>query len=600
MQRLGLFIAVVLVLAALVGVWALGAGMEHRIIPGVWVWDVAVGGMEPEAARPYLETGLGLRHPNIVLVGPEGQRWAFSPADLGMAVDTEATLARAFAPGRAEEMTQAWRERIDILLEGRRLSPVLTWNPQPAHVRLSAIAAEIDRAAVDAGVTLRGAELRLDAGGLGRRVEVTETLELLLPALHALEPIERALVITELPPRVTDEAASQALGTAEAILSRPLQLLVSDPREGDPGPWTLSPEVMAGMLRIRVAEEQILVALDEAALADTLGPLAMALYREPQNAAFEFDPDTMTLSPIRPSVVGREVDVAASIERINTRLQTGEHFVPLVTRETLPELLDTVSAEDLGIREVIAVGESYFTGSSSARDRNIRLGASKFDGVLIAPGETFSFNEHLGEVSPDAGYDQSFVIIGNRTVQGVGGGICQVSTTAFRAAFYAGYPIVERWPHAYRVGFYELGGFGPGFDATIYSPIVDFRFVNDTEHYLLIQTEVDAARARTRFIFYSTDTDREVEQIGPTWGERIPPGPPVYEYNPDLAAGALVQVENPVQGLNARLGRIVRDAEGQILHEDTFISNFVPWPARYQYGPGFVPPPNAEVITPEP
>ena len=227
------------------------------------------------------------------------------------------------------------------------------------------------------------------------------------------------------------------------------------------------------------------------------------------------------------------------------------------------------------------MGESYFTGSSSARDRNIRLGASKFNGVIIKPGQTFSFNEYLGDVSPEAGYDQSYVIIGNRTVLGVGGGICQVATTAFRAAYFGGYPIVERWPHAYRVGYYELGGFGPGFDATIYSPLVDFRFTNDTSHHILIQTEVDAARARLRFVFYSTKIGRTVEQVGPTRGEPIPPKAPVYEYDATLPAGTVVQDERPIDGLRAVLGRIVRDAEERVLYEDTFVSN-CPRPARYR------------------
>ena len=290
------------------------------------------------------------------------------------------------------------------------------------------------------------------------------------------------------------------------------------------------------------------------------------------------------------------MDVAASIVRINEMLRAGEHYVPLVLHETPPDYPDTVTAADLGIVEVVGVGESYFTGSSSARDRNIRLGASKFDGLIIVPGETFSFNAYLGDISPDAGYDEAYVIIGNRTVLGVGGGLCQVSTTAFRAAYFSGYPIVERWPHAYRVGYYELGGFGPGFDAAIYSPLVDFRFTNDTPYHILIHTEVDAARSRLRFAFYSTKDGRTIEQVGPTWGDPIPPGPPVYEYDASLPAGTVRQIETAYNGVDALLGRIVRDAEGNTLYEDRFVSKFIPWSARYKFGPGYTPPEGAEVI----
>jgi vancomycin resistance protein YoaR len=171
-----------------------------------------------------------------------------------------------------------------------------------------------------------------------------------------------------------------------------------------------------------------------------------------------------------------------------------------------------------------------------------------------------------------------------------------VATTAFRAAYYGGYQIVERWPHAYRVGYYELGGYGPGFDATIYSPLVDFRFVNDTDHHLLIHTEVDGSRSRLRFVFYGTRDGRAVEQIGPTWGDPVPAGAPVYEYDPTMAPGTVVKLESAHKGLDAVLERVVRDAGGELLYEDRFVSNFVPWSARYRFGPGFQPPAGAEVV----
>jgi vancomycin resistance protein YoaR len=383
---------------------------------------------------------------------------------------------------------------------------------------------------------------------------------------------------------------------AEAMVDEPLQLVLPDPREGDPGPWTIPPETLVEMLDIQMSSEQVAVTVNPEALRNSLHPLSLALYREPVDATFEFNADSLALQIVTPSEVGRELDVDASSERINEMLASGENVIPLVLREIQPEVPDTITADDLGIRELVAIGESYFTGSSSARDKNIRLGASKFDGVMVAPGEVFSFNEHLGEVTTDAGYDESYVIIGDETVLGVGGGICQVATTAFRAAFFGGYPIVERWPHAYRVGYYELGGFGPGLDATIYSPLVDFRFRNDTPHYLLIKTEVDSANARLRFLFYSTDPAREVEMVGPETGDPIVPDSPVYVYDDSMPAGTIKQVERSHNGLDVVVERIVRNQEGDVLMEDTFVSNFVPWPARFRFGEGYLPPEDAEVI----
>ena len=602
MGRLLMALTVVFLLLVTVLAWWLGPGLEQQFIPGVWVWNVHLGRLSVAEAATYLEVALPLHQPNLVLTGPEGQRWALSPSDLGVTVDAAATLAPAYAIGHTADRSAlaVLRERLKVMFNGVTFAPVLAWDVRVAAGRLQVIALELERLAQDAQVQRVGDTLVLAAGAVGRQMEVSATLEALLPRVYALEPAEIVPIIQTLPPQITDDKVAQALGMAQAVLAESLSLEVSEAQVDELGPWSLPAEVLVGMLSVQVSTDEIAVGLDEAALAQFLSPIALSLFREPVDATFRFDSTTISLEPITASVTGRELDVAASIALINARLQIGEHTVPLVLRTIAPERPDTLTAEDLGIRELVAVGESYFTGSSSSRDKNIRLGASKFDGIIIKPEQTFSFNEYLGEVTLEEGYDESYVIIGGRTVPGVGGGICQVATTAFRVAFYGGYPIVERWPHAYRVGYYELGGFGPGFDATIYSPLVDFRFTNDTPYHILIRTETDAVNARLRFLFYSTSDGRVVEQIGPEWGAPEPPEASIYEYDATMPAGTVVKIENPHDGLLTTLGRIVRDAEGVIVSQDNFVSHFIPWPARYRYGPNYIPPSNAEIVTPEP
>ncbi len=116
----------------------------------------------------------------------------------------------------------------------------------------------------------------------------------------------------------------------------------------------------------------------------------------------------------------------------------------------------------------------------------------------------------------------------------------------------------------------------------------------------MIQTEVDSTNARSRFLFYSTSMGRQVEQVGPTASPPVPPGAPIYEYDASLPAGTYVRVESPHDGLTAVLERIVRSAEGEELFRDRFVSRFLPWSARYRFGPGFVPPPDAQIIGQEP
>ncbi len=600
MRGIGILLLVVLLLMGMIWM-ALGPRLDQRLIPGTWVWETPVGGLSPTEVAPVVEAALRLDAPRVVILGPDGQRWAFSPRDLGITLDAEATLAQAWALGHSGSGMELLTRRVEVMLEQPVVAPVFAWDRDRTLQQLALVAAAVEQPARNAYVRMEGGALHLEPAAIGRRVELSPTLEALLPLLRQPEPVETPLYVTQLLPEITDAQARQALDIADTILSAPLTLTLADPRAGDPGPWTLTTEMLSQMLAVYTLDNQVWLGLDEVQLAAYLEPLAVGLQRQPVDATFHFNAARGELVVASPSALGRSLNITATVEQINEMVRAGQHFVPLVMEPVAPRYPDTLTGADLGIVELIAVGESYFTGSSSSRNHNVRLGSSKYDGVLVAPGETFSFNDHLGEITPDAGYDESYVIIGNRTVPGVGGGICQVATTVFRAAYYAGYPIVERWPHAYRVGYYEIGGYGPGFDATIYKPLVDFRFTNDTPYHLLIETHVDAHANRLFFYFYSTSDGRTVEQIGPTWGQPEPPGPPIYEYDPTLPPQTVRQLESAHDGLSARLGRVVRDAEGNILYQDTFISNFVPWSARYLYGPDVTPPPGAEVIsTPEP
>jgi vancomycin resistance protein YoaR len=273
-------------------------------------------------------------------------------------------------------------------------------------------------------------------------------------------------------------------------------------------------------------------------------------------------------------------------------LTAGERHVPLQVKVVPPRYPDTATAEELGIVDLVTEGESYFIGSPSGRDHNIRLAATRFDGLVIPPGETFSFNHYLGEVTAEAGYDESYITAGEQLEMGIGGGICQVSTTAFRAAFWGGYPITERWYHGQRVGYYELRGGGVGMDATVYSPHVDLKFVNDRGAPLLIETEVGEGTHRLVFRFYSTDDGRRVDKEDPVITDEAEPGPPIYELDEDLAPGTVIRWQSEVDGLTATIERWVHDDSGEVLHHDTFVSKYEPRRAAYHYGPGYEPPPD--------
>ena len=484
---------------------------------------------------------------------------------------------------------------VQLLASGADVPPVVVYDESVARLYLETLAEEVDLPPTDASLSFDGTAPMVESAHPGRRLDVDATLATLSPAITQLAPVTVDLVVDEIPPAVTD--AETARAEAEALLDGPLTLVLARPREGDPGPWVIPPEYLVLMLKVREEDGVLHAALAEEALRAYLEGLAPKLVVEPVDARFHFNAWTNQLEPIRDSQEGRALDVEASTAQIMEALDAGERHASLTVKAVPSRYTDTATAEELGILTLVSEGESYFIGSPSGRDHNIRLASSKFDGLVIPPGETFSFNHYLGEVTAEAGYDESYITAGEQLQMGIGGGICQVSTTAFRAAFWGGYPITERWYHGQRVGYYELRGGGVGMDATVYSPHVDLKFVNDRETPLLIESEVEEGAHRLIFRFYSTDDGRRVEQDGPEVSGEIEAGPPIYQLDEELAPGTVIKWQSAVDGLTATVVRRVYDASGNLLYEDTFISEYAPRRAAYHYGPGYEPPEEEEQQT---
>ena len=229
---------------------------------------------------------------------------------------------------------------------------------------------------------------------------------------------------------------------------------------------------------------------------------------------------------------------------------------------------------------------TWFFGSTDARKHNIACGAANFFGIVVAPGEEFSFNKYLGTISTDDGYEEGLIIIGNRTIKGIGGGICQVSTTLFQTAFWAGFPITERWAHGYMLNYYNDGE-GPGMDATVFSPVVDFRFINNTPYHLLIENYYSEENEALTMKMYSTSLGRVVEKTEPVFENVVPaPEEDVWEFNEDLPAGTVNQIDWATEGATVTIHRTVTNAEGVLLIDEDLVSQYIPWANAYHYGPG--------------
>ncbi|HCM38316.1 MAG: VanW family protein [Candidatus Gottesmanbacteria bacterium GW2011_GWB1_43_11] len=328
----------------------------------------------------------------------------------------------------------------------------------------------------------------------------------------------------------------------------------------------------------------------EEILNKTLDQLAQRINIAPENALFEFRSGRVTA--FKPAKSGRVLETQQVKDWLTQQLtvlanQTNPETNLQLTLpvKTLAPTIDTAQANDLGITELIGQGESFFKGSIPGRIHNVALAASRINGVLIPPATTFSFNDTVGDISAATGYKQAYVIKNGRTVLDDGGGVCQVSTTLFRAALNAGLSIVERHAHSYRVGYYEQGGWKPGFDATVYAPSYDLKIKNDTPTYILIQAKTDLANFKLTFELYGVKDGRQVNISPVRLWDPVPPPPDLNQDDPTLPNGTIKQVDWAAPGIKASFDYRVTRGETE-LFKKTFYSNFIPWQAVYLKGTG--------------
>lgn len=582
-------------LALMVVLTPVGYGLAHNgtIFPGVSVAGINLSGQTPEQAAAILSEHISYPTKGQIVFKDGTSMWTATPLELGLYFDSQNTALAAYQAGRVGSLLERFSSRFKAWWTGVELSPVFVWDEQTALTYIQRLADQIDKPIIEAEISLEGVQVTVNSGQIGRKVDVLAAQESLRTQMQTLQDGIVPLTVLEMPPVILDASAQAAL--AQQILSAPLVMKIENAGKGDPGPWTIEPSVLASMLTIqRVETGEVTayqVALDSQVLRTYLEGLAPTLLRWPVNARFIFNDETRQLEVIEKSVVGRSLDIETSLQLINQKLAEGEHTVTLDMEFTKPPVGDDATAEQLGIKEAVSVYTSYFYGSSSERIQNIQLASARFHGLLIPPGATLSMAEVLGDVSLDTGYAEAWIIYGDRTIKGVGGGVCQVSTTLFRAAFFGGFQIDERYSHAYRVGYYEQtasGGYDTsmaGLDATVYAPLVDFKFTNDTDYWLLMETYVNPAGRTLTWKFYSTSDGRTVDWETSGLTNIEPQLDPLYEENADLAKGEVRQVDWGVDGADVSVTRTVT-RDGSVIHRDTFNTHYVPWRDIFQYGPG--------------
>ncbi len=583
---------------------------DGRIYTGVSLLGVDLSQMTQAEAQAALATALAAAETeSITFTDPAtGQQWALSPSALGVAPDLDGMAQAAYAIGRSGGPANQLRELWTSYYYGLALPPTIIVDEGRLEQRLAEMAAEINQPARNATFSNEGGAATYLPSQVGRQVDTVTVRQNLLAPLTEFRPVQVALPISESWPQVADDQATA--GQIQQALNNPITFYLPQPlADSDLQPVTLPADQLAQWVQVEIVagengRSQPNLLVDENAVRYWLSQYANRLYRLPVNARYYFDDDIEELVLVAPHVNGRELDVEATLQQFLAQVGTPNRAVPFIVKDIIPTAHSNATAADLGITELISEKVTWFYGSSDARKHNIARSAANFYGIVIAPYEEFSFNKYQGSISEADGYTEGLIIVGGQTIRGIGGGICQVSTTLYQTAFWAGFPIVERWEHGYWLSYYNDGE-GPGMDATVYNDgniNVDFRFINNTPYHLLIENYYSAENEALTFKFYSTSMGRTIEKDGPYF-ENVTEVPgrdqDRWVFDETLSPGTVEQIDFATEGAEVFVTRTVRNASGDIIEERLFVSRYIPYPNTFHYGPG-VEPYNYSLVPPDP
>lgn len=567
--------AAVVVLCVIAGgvLGTAAAAQGAAVLRGVSVAGVQVAGLESSGLVARLSPAARVAEERPLTLSVGDRSWTRRPIDLGIEVDVPRTAARALRAGRENPIRWVLQT-----LSGEDVS--LTWSLNIDTAKLRKAMAEIaDLVRIEAAngqIDLEGRDVVVKPPTIGVSLVTDAARSRIIKATRRPPAEPRlALPVTIKPPPIGEEEVARVESQAREILAKPAEFIL----EGKV--ITLPPELLAKTLLIRVGQdpraddrEHLLLLVDPPSLEAELVAAAPSAAIPPKDATFAVEGAS---ARVIASADGRSVDTVTASETL-LRFGSGEERRPIeIQFKPVPPDFNTEAARALGITERISVFTTNFDPANAPRVSNIDQMASSIDGTIVKPGETFSLNDTTGPRTPERGYREAQIIVNGELVPGIGGGVCQVGTTLFNAAFFAGFPIAERSNHSLYISKYPLGR-----DATVNFGHQDLKFRNDTPYGFLLKAVV-TSKALTINI-YSSKLGRTVEY---TTSEKrsIKPPPTKYIDDPALPAGQEVVAEEGSPGFDVTVRRTVRDGQ-DVLHQGTFVSKYRPWTRIVRRGTG--------------
>ena len=544
----------------------------NKVFPGVYVAGINIGGKNIEEAKNILSGNIVF--PESISLKSDEQNFDIPLKSIAFVWDPTKTATRAYSYHRTGNIFLNLTRQLQTLFNKENLGISLSFDEQALSQNLALISSVLAVDPIYPKLDVIGNNVVVEKGKPGSEVDQKLLRVQIGYNLSILDTSPVSIPIKTIDSTLSDKEADIFKNRGKALLNKNLTLKYN--------PYSLS-----------LDGQSLLKYLDPAGdykkeeITSLAEKIAQNVNRDPQNSIFVFKDEKV--EEFTPDEDGVKVKGQSLMDTVIGNLRTLEYSdensitVEIPVELTSPKI-KTEDANNLGIKQLLGKGISSFKGSIPGRVHNISLASSRFKGVLVAPQETFSFNKVLGDVSALTGYKQAYIIKDGRTVLGDGGGVCQVSTTLFRAVLDAGFPIVERRAHSYRVSYYEQGS-PVGIDATVFDPTADLKFKNDTPANILIQPSFDSKKSLLVFDIYGTSDGRKSYISKPVMSEITAPPEDLYTDDPTLPLGIVKQIDHKAWGAKVSVDyKVTRGNE--TLFEKTFYSNYHPWQAVYLRGTG--------------
>ena len=489
-----------------------------RILPGVSVRGTYVGSLTKEEAINLLNEKTTGYLNSTISYQIAGKTVETTPAALGVEFDNQTIVDSAFSAGRENDIISDIATQVTLPFTIEDIMQ-LNLDKEKFSSTLISLNNQLAQPSQNANYVLKEGQVVVEPSKPGEKLDLGVAIFGLTRQISNLNTDLQIPILSITPSRTTEALERQKLSVQQSV-QNPVQLAYGNKS------WTIDQQQLLSWLYLDIQDGPLRADLlnryysipaqlndfeiEKSNIAGFLGGIAGEINQQAIDA-------TLTINGGRASVFkqsrdGRALNIEKTTQSILDSINTGTAKPVELAVDITKAEVNNENIDNLGIKELIGEGVSYFPGSSAARLQNIRVGTSQFQGILVKPGQVFSFGEYLGEVGAAQGYAESKVILDGRQEFQYGGGLCQVSSTLFRAALNAGLPIIERVNHSFQVSYYTQPYGVPGVDATIYYPAVDMKFKNDTNKYILIQTAYSGTTLK--FQLYGTK-EKEGKIRGP-------------------------------------------------------------------------------------